>query len=134
MLSWSKYLWLQDAWINNAAAGVSEADARSDDQRWQIKWNFLTLLTIDRHFHVEGEQDVSTCAPRADHADIGAAVVLLDLRHFGHRARVGLRLALHGNPTGPNPDDVGGNGLWFNTGHQPQGAEQPYGGSRGNGD
>lgn len=128
MLSWSKYfeeLWLQDAWINNAAAGVSETDAWSNAQRRQIKWSIrgLKLLTIDRHFHIEGEQDVRTCAPRADHADITSAVVLLDPRHFGHRAGVRLRLALHGIPTGPNPDDVGGSRLWFNTGNQLQGAE-----------
>lgn len=128
MLSWCKYFeesWLQDAWIINAAAGVSEPDVRTF-----LPW----LLTIDSHVHVEGVQIVATITPRANHTDVSSAVLLLNSWHFGHHAGVRLCLALHSNATGCSPDDLGRGRVGLNTGNQLQGAEQSYGRSWDYGD
>lgn len=142
----SKYfeeLWIQDAWINNAAAGVSGIDAHSNHQQKQQNIYFLMLLysplsqislTINSHVHTEIKKSVAAVTPRANHTDIGPGVTGLDPWQFGHCPCVWLFFTLHGNPTRCCPDDLGDGNCGINAGNEPQGAVLRNGCSRSNSD
>lgn len=89
---------------------------------------------MNSHVHIEGEKIVAALSPRANDADIGPSVTGLDLRQFGHSARVWLVLTLNGSPTRCCPDNLGDGKVRIHAGNQPQGAELRNGCSRHGGD